>query len=242
MRRFYVNIPSDSPTTVALPEEEAKHISKVLRMQLGDSVELVNGKGDLFVGEISIISQKKVEVRITDTKHFPEDNHHIHIAIAPTKHNDRIEWFLEKVTELGVHEISLLSCDNSERKKINLERYKRILVAAMKQSKRLYLPQLNPMMKCEEFIGQHPNGLLAHCYEDQSRNTTIFKALANDDSRWTKANTPILIGPEGDFSLKEVEKALQNQYQTVTLGETRLRTETAGVYACMNVKLYFDEK
>lgn len=242
MRRFFVDIPTLQQENITLPNDESKHISKVLRMQIGDHLEIINGKGALYTGEITEISHQKVSAKCIDYKEVSPDNFHIHVAIAPTKQNDRLEWFLEKATELGIHEISLLLCDNSERKKVNLDRFKRILVAATKQSKRLYIPQLNPLIKFDDFIVQHPKGIIAHCYEEEERNSTIFCELNKHSSRWKTENIPLLIGPEGDFSIKEVKNALKNQYQTVTLGKTRLRTETAGVYACMNVKLYFDEK
>lgn len=241
MRRFYLNIESLDEQLLTLTEEESKHAVRVLRMKIGDQAEIVNGHGDLFVGEIIDASPKRMTLQQKSFIKVPKDKYHIHIAIAPTKSNDRIEWFLEKATELGIHEVTPILCDNSERKKIKLERYEKILVAAMKQSKRLYLPVLNEFTKFNDFIEKHPNGYLAHCYEDESLNTTILAELKKDASPWVKSNTPVLIGPEGDFSIKEVKKATESGYQSLTLGSTRLRTETAGVYACTNFKLFFEE-
>lgn len=242
MRRFYIDIVSLDQDEVTLPPDESKHAAKVLRMMPGDQMEIVNGTGVVFTGEITDSAPKAVLVKKIGFHQAKQDKHHIHIAIAPTKNNDRFEWFLEKATELGIHEITPILCKNAERKKIKHERFQKILVAAMKQSKRLFIPKLNELTSVDDFIKEHPNGLIAHCYEEEERNTTIQQQLQLDANKWTEQNTPILIGPEGDFTLNEVKKALKNGYQAVTLGKTRLRTETAGVYACMNVKLYFEEE
>ncbi|PWH86989.1 16S rRNA (uracil(1498)-N(3))-methyltransferase [Brumimicrobium oceani] len=242
MRRFYIDIASLNQEKITLPPDESKHAAKVLRMMAGDQMEIVNGTGVVFTGEIIDSAPKAVVVKKIDFHKATPDEHHIHIAIAPTKNNDRFEWFLEKATELGIHEITPILCKNAERKKIKLERFQKILVSAMKQSKRLFIPKLNELISIEEFIKQNPNGLIAHCYEEEERNTSIQKQLEKESNRWIEKKTPILIGPEGDFTLNEVKKALENGFQAVTLGKTRLRTETAGVYACMNVKLFFEER
>src|SRR5690554_6304187 len=242
MRRFYIDIDALDRNEVTLPPDESKHAAKVLRMLPGDQMEIVNGTGVVFTGEITASAPKAVVVKKIDFHQAKQDEHHIHIAIAPTKNNDRFEWFLEKATELGIHEITPLLCANSERKKIKIERFQKIIVAATKQSKRLFTPKLNDLTSFDTFVENHPNGFIAHCYEEEERNTSIFKQLEHDKSRWEKKNTPILIGPEGDFSLNEVKKAIESGFQAVSLGKTRLRTETAGVYACMHVKLFFEEK
>lgn len=231
MRRFFVPDIDALQQVIQLPQEESKHISKVLRMQLGDKIEIVNGKGDLFEAEIILNHQKHCQVRITSHKHFDKDAFHIHIAIAPTKNMDRFEYFLEKSTELGIHEITPIICANSERKIIKNERLEKVLIAAMKQSKRLYLPKLNPLTRIEEFIKQHPPGLVAHCYNDQKNE--LSKTLASN-------NLPVLIGPEGDFSIDEIQELIKNNYLPITLGKTRLRTETAGLYACALLKNYLE--
>ncbi len=231
MRRFFVSDIDAHQQVIQLPQEESKHISKVLRMQLGDKIEIVNGKGDLFEAEIILNHQKHCQVRITSQKHFNKDAFHIHIAIAPTKNMDRFEYFLEKSTELGIHEITPIICANSERKIIKNERLEKVLIAAMKQSKRLYLPKLNPLTTIEEFIKQHPSGLVAHCYNNQKNE--LSKALAS-------SNLPVLIGPEGDFSVDEIQELIKNNYLPITLGKTRLRTETAGLYACALLKNYLE--
>ena len=241
MRRFFIDIPSLEQEQITLPPDESKHAAKVLRMAPGDRLEIVNGTGAIFTGEVFSNEPKKVTVKKLNIEKIVPDSYHLHIAIAPTKSNDRFEWFLEKATELGVHEITPLLCENAERKKIKPERFQRIIISAMKQSKRLFLPKFNEFIPYKKFLELHPNGLIAHCYEDHERNTTIEKELTNNSNRWKNKNTPILIGPEGDFTINEVNLALKNGYQAVTLGKTRLRTETAGVYACMNLKLFFEK-
>jgi 16S rRNA (uracil1498-N3)-methyltransferase len=230
MRRFYVEIASLNVNSLALPVEESKHACRVLRMKEGDQMEVVNGKGELFTGSISAANPKKCIVEQVDYEQWKQDTYHIHVAIAPTKMNDRFETFLEKATELGIHEITPLLCSNSERKKIKLDRYYKVLIAAMKQSKRLYLPQLNPLTSFNEFVKQN-TGLIAHC-EDGIKGKTE-ELLRPSDS-------PIIIGPEGDFTPQEISLALENDFKPITLGKTRLRTETAGLYACMLAKHKFE--
>lgn len=242
MRRFFIAIPSLEQETITLPPDESKHAAKVLRMTIGNQLELVNGSGMVFTGEIICDEPKNVEIKKLKLEKYPPDSYHCHIAIAPTKSNDRFEWFLEKATELGIHEITPILCKNAERKIIKPERLKRKIIGAMKQSKRLFIPQINELTGYEEFVTNFPNGLIAHCYEEEDKNTSIFQEVQKNTSRWTNKNTPILIGPEGDFTLNEIKIALKNEYQTVTLGKNRLRTETAGVYACMNLKLFFEEE
>src|SRR5690606_34925613 len=150
------------------------------------------------------------EVKITLETKQEENKKQIHIAIAPTKMNDRMEWFMEKATELGITEITLLLTKNSERKAAKLERFEKILVSAMKQSKRLYLPVLNDLTTFSEFINKHPKGLIAECYDGEKSTIT---------ERFEQQNCPILIGPEGDFTLEEVEEAKKSGYLSISLGE-----------------------
>jgi len=231
MRSFFIQDAFLDLETLKLPEEESKHACKVLRMQAGDKLSIVNGRGDELIAEIIEANNKACEVKKINFNHTPPDDFEIHIAIAPTKMNDRFEWFLEKATELGIHRITPLLCSNSERKRIKLERYQKVIVSAMKQSKRLYLPQLDDLTTLDNFIKLNPKGILAHCYEGE-------KHSLNDSLK--KKNCPILIGPEGDFTNLEVEKLIQTGYQPITLGETRLRTETAGIYACALSKFLFE--
>ena len=231
MHLFYdPSISIDSKTHV-LNEEESKHACKVMRLSTGDNVAILNGKGIEFVTKIIEAHPKhcKVEIVSKITEEVPGTN--LHIAIAPTKIIDRIEWFLEKATEIGVTEITLLLCSNSERKIVKEERLEKILVAAMKQSKRLFLPKLNALVDFNSFLKLHPKGLIAHCYEGEKFSIS---------DKFEKTDCPILIGPEGDFSIVEVEKALKSGYSTITLGKNRLRTETAGLYAVMQGKMIID--
>ncbi len=224
MRLFYDATIETNAKFHTLSEDESKHACKVLRMKNGDSLAIVNGNGYYFETEIIDAHPKKCEVKITLETKQEEEKNQIHIAIAPTKLNDRMEWFMEKATELGITEITLLLTKNSERKAVKLERFEKILVSAMKQSKRLYLPKLNDLTSFDKFIQKHPKGLIAECYDGEK--STIKDKFSNKDC-------PILIGPEGDFSLEEVEHAKNNGYLSISLGENRLRTETAGLYACM---------
>ena len=231
MRSFFIDSKLSVDQIFTLPKEESKHACKVLRLTSGTIIQLVNGKGDAYEAEIRIADQKACQVLVTNHIEAQKDSHHIHIAIAPTKSNDRFEFFLEKATELGVHEITPIRSKNSERTVIKPERFEKVLKAAMKQSQRLFLPKLNPLTSFSDFIKQHDKGCIAHC-EDTHRYTF------NDEV--TQMNCPILIGPEGDFTKEEIIKAFKNNFKAVTLGKTRLRTETAGLYACMIMKNKFE--
>jgi len=226
MRLFYDSTISKDLTDFILNEEESGHACKVLRLKAGDKIAIVNGKGDYFTTEITEPHARKCQVKIISCTTEEPDNKSIHIAIAPTKNMDRIEWFVEKATELGITEITLLLCKNNERKVIKTDRLEKILISAMKQSKRLYLPVLNELTPVNNFIQSHPNGLIAHCYVGEKGNISHL---------YKPNNCAILIGPEGDFTQEEVDIARKNGYQAIELGENRLRTETAGLYACMQV-------
>lgn len=229
MHIFYT--PELSSDTFTLNEEESRHCSKVLRLGMGDVVHLIDGKGGLFEAEITAITKKNVQLKVIGKQsEFGKRNHHLHIAIAPTKNIDRFEWFLEKATEIGIDEITPLICDRSERKIIKEERLEKVMTSAVKQSLTAYHPQLNQattfsdLMK-KEFAGER---LIAHCMDDSSKQF-INQMVATHQSYL------ILIGPEGDFSPTELSTALQNGYKPVTLGTTRLRTETAALAACFEV-------
>ena len=211
---------------------ESRHIVKVLRKKVNDNIYITNGKGILFTGIIEFANEKKCKIWIIDYKTKPKQwNYNLHIAIAPTKNNDRLEWFLEKATEIGIDEITPIICSNSERTILKTERLEKIVQSAMKQSLKFELPKLNKPIKFNDFINQEFKGnlFIAHCEELDK------KSLAKE----VKPNTNILIliGPEGDFSATEIEKALAKKFIPVTLGESRLRTETAGVVATHTVAL-----
>lgn len=231
MRSFFIDAKLSVDQSYTLPREESRHACKVLRLTPGTKIQLVNGMGDAYEVEIRIADPKACQVKVLNHKEQQKDSHHIHIAIAPTKSNDRFEFFLEKATELGIHEITPIRCKNSERTVIKPERFEKVLKAAMKQSHRLFLPKLNPLTPFSDFVNNHNNGCIAHCEDTQrfSFNEAV-----------TPLDCPILIGPEGDFTTEEIIEAFENNFKPVTLGKTRLRTETAGLYACMIMKNKFE--
>ena len=231
MQLFYNNLLNSETKTFSFDKEESKHIVKVLRKKENDIIHITNGLGFLFISEISFASEKKCEVRITEIQTFNQPSFHTHIAVAPTKMNDRLEWFLEKATEIGIHEITPIICDHSERKVYKIDRAEKIIQSALKQSNQYYLPKINEPVTFSQFIKQNFEGqkFIAHCEE------TDKKSFKNELQKNT--NVLILIGPEGDFSSKEINLALQNNFIPVTLGNTRLRTETAALVACHTVVL-----
>ena len=229
MQLFYNHTLETASTEIRFTREESKHIAKVLRKKEGDVLHITNGKGELFIAEITFSNPSqcvaKINSRETQTKH----PYRLHMAVAPTKMNDRYEWFLEKATEIGIDEITPIICDHSERKVIKPERFERILQSAMKQSLQYHLPKLHPAVSFSEFVQQQSQGqlLIAHCEEGQKE---LLKNIVEP-----KTNTTILIGPEGDFSNKEVEIALKAGYTPITLGTNRLRTETAAISAVHSI-------
>ena len=229
MHIFYT--PNIQGSTYTLDEEESNHCNKVLRLKVGSIVHLIDGKGGLYSAQITESSKKAVNLSIINSQsNYGQRNHYLHIAIAPTKNIDRLEWFLEKATEIGVDEITPILCDRSERKVIKDERLEKVITAAMKQSLTAYHPKLNPLISFQQFVKQRftSNKLIAHCMADMEKNS--ISQLNNGDKDFL-----ILIGPEGDFSPNEIQLALQNEFKPVTLGNTRLRTETAGIAACFEV-------
>ncbi|TKC01932.1 16S rRNA (uracil(1498)-N(3))-methyltransferase [Pedobacter cryotolerans] len=228
MHVFYTpDIASDLYT---LNEEESRHCSKVLRLIKGDIIHLIDGKGGFYKAEITEVGKKNVQLQVLETQlEYGKRNHHLHIAIAPTKNIDRLEWFLEKATEIGIDEITPIICDRSERKIVKEDRLEKVITSAVKQSLTAYHPKLNPTITYQNFIKQNLQGnkMIAHCMEGDK--VPISKNAA------TQQSYTILIGPEGDFSPEELHIALQNGYKPVTLGNTRLRTETAALAACFEV-------
>ena len=184
--------------------EESRHIVKVLRKKEGDRLQITNGKGSLFTAKILVADQKKCKAQIVEEKRTVPRRYTLHLAVAPTKMNDRFEWFLEKATEIGVTEITPLLCEHSERKVIKLERYEKIVQSAMKQSLQTFLPKLNPLILLEDFLEKPNVGLkfIAHC-QDVEKEELKRRVAADKD-------VIILIGPEGDFSNTEITKALEN--------------------------------
>ncbi|MCC5923954.1 MAG: 16S rRNA (uracil(1498)-N(3))-methyltransferase [Crocinitomicaceae bacterium] len=235
MRIFYHPITFEQSMHCVLPEDESKHICKVLRMQNGESIALVNGKGTEAIAMIIENHPKKCLIEIQSVKEFNKENFHIHIALAPTKNMDRTEWLVEKMTELGVHEISFILTSQSERKNIKLERLEKIAVSAMKQSKRYFLPTLNPLISLRDFFELHSPCGIAHCSE-LTKKQNISK-LTKEQIK----NLPIIIGPEGDFTSEEINMMQKNENLFLHLGNTRLRTETAALYACAILKSKLEE-
>ena len=226
MQLFYHPSLIPDSQEVTFDKTESRHLVRVLRKKEGDLVSITNGAGYLFTGRIKTANDKKCTVEITTVEARQKNRaYSLHIAIAPTKLNDRFEWFLEKATEIGIDQITPIVCEHSERKVLKIERMEKILQAAAKQSLHCHFPILNPAISFKDFIQQDLKGLLciAHCEErDKQALKTVLKP---------GQNTTILIGPEGDFSKGEITQALAHQFIPVSLGESRLRTETAGVVA-----------
>lgn len=229
MQLFYTPDIQKNTSEFSFDKDESKHIVKVLRKKEGDILHVTNGLGYLFYTEILLASEKKCTVKITNTTFQEPSKHFLHIAIAPTKMNERLEWFLEKATEIGIQEITPIICDHSERKVIKTERFAKILESAMKQSLQFYLPKLNTPVSFKTFVKEKREGMkfIAHCEESEKK---LLKNCIEKENNYT-----ILIGPEGDFSNTEIFMALENNYKAVSLGNTRLRTETAGVVACHSI-------
>jgi len=229
MNLFYTE--NFGPENNQLSDEEAKHCLRVLRRQQGDIIQVTNGSGELFTGTLDIFG-KKAFVNITDTEQIHKTrDYYLHIAIAPTKNMDRLEWFLEKCTEIGIDEISLLLTAHSERKKIRFDRVEKIVLSAMKQSHQMHLPKCNDLISYKQFIEQdfsEYQSFICHCENEFTKKN--LKAYP------TQKKILILIGPEGDFSLDEIKKADQLGFKGLDLGINRLRTETAGIVACQNIQ------
>ena len=233
VRSFYV---PDALTATELPPEEAMHALRVLRMKIGDEMVLMDGQGNYYRAEVTLAHTKHCLYEIKEQ--MPQERQwqgHIHLAIAPTKMMERIEWMTEKAVEVGVDEISFLNCQFSERRLVKIPRLEKIMISAVKQSHKAWATQLNEIVNFDTFIKQPREGhkYIAHCYEEVPR-TYLFdelqKTSATDD-------TTVLIGPEGDFSIDEVRQAVAAGYISVHLGKSRLRTETAGLSAVMMMQL-----
>ena len=234
-RYFYV---PDAASTNELPAEEAVHASRVLRLESGDEVFLIDGTGCFFKAQLTLVTKGRCLYDIVER--LPQEktwNGRIAVAMAPTKVIDRVEWTLEKATEIGVDEFSLLNCAFSERRNVKLERLDKIVVAAVKQSRKAWKPLLNDLQPFEDFVNRPRKGAkyIAHCYAEIDKKDLYGELLQlNGDEEVT-----ILIGPEGDFSIDEVRLAMSKGYVPVSLGQSRLRTETAALAATMIAQLAF---
>ena len=228
MYLFYTNKIDEE--WAVLQEAEARHCVQVLRMKVGDAVQFVDGNGNWYTGQLATLHKRECRIAISERKaQAPASKVDLHLAVAPTKNIDRFEWFLEKSTEIGISSVTPLLCQRSERKKLRPERLERVLIAAMKQSLKAHLPILNPLQKLVDFLPKvsSEQKLIAHCNPGE-------KKLLKDIYTAGK-NVCILIGPEGDFTEEEVELARQNGFEAISLGEARLRTETAAMVSCHSI-------
>jgi len=233
IRYFYV---PDASTSQELPADESMHALRVLRMKPGDEMMLMDGNGNFYRAELTLTQTKHCLYDIKEV--IPQERQwkgNVHLAIAPTKLMDRMEWMIEKVIEIGVDEISFLNCQFSERHVIKIPRADKISISAMKQSHKAWKTQINEMVSFKNFISQ-PHGerkYIAHCYEEIPR-TYLFDELRKSSEI---IDAMVLIGPEGDFSIEEVREAMACGFRSVHLGKSRLRTETAGLSAVMMMQL-----
>lgn len=235
MQLFYNPEIQPNASSFIFDKEESRHIVKVLRKTEGSTIHISNGSGYLFTSEIIFASEKKCEVKIVKEEFHEPTPYSLHLAVAPTKLNDRYEWFLEKATEIGISEITPIICEHSERINFKADRFEKILQSAMKQSLQYYMPKLNEPVAFNTFVAEPREGQLfiAHCEETEKR---LLKNTLEP-----KKEVTILIGPEGDFSTKEITIALEKNYVPVSLGNTRLRTETAAIVAAHSVAFINEE-
>lgn len=235
-RYFYV---PDAANLTELPLEEAMHALRVLRLKSGDEMFLMDGDGTFYRAEVTIAATKRCIYEIKEVMpQTPAWRGHIHLAIAPTKMMDRIEWLAEKATEVGFNEISFLNCKFSERKTMRTVRLDKVVVSAVKQSHKAWKPVVNNMVSFKEFISTPRPGrkFICHCYEEIEK-LDLYTELTRPTSNDEDTDITILVGPEGDFSIDEVRLAMAKGYISTTLGSARLRTETAGMYAVMMAQL-----
>jgi len=230
MQLFYTPDINPSHPQYFLTEDESKHAIRVMRLEKGDEVQLIDGKGGLYNASILDPHPKRTIIQINSVvTAFNKRNHYLHIAIAPTKNIERLEWFLEKATEIGVDEITPIICQRSERRELKTDRLNKIITAAIKQSIKAYHPVLNEPETFNQLLAKPFSGqkFIAHC--NKGDKTALKNELV------TNGNYLILIGPEGDFTPDEIDNALTKDFKAITLGESRLRTETAALEACFEV-------
>ncbi len=216
-----------------LDQQESKHISKVLRKPIGELVQFTNGKGSVFTCKIEDNHPRRTRLRIVEQQFLTKPSYDIHLAIAPTKNMDRIEWLMEKITEIGVDEITILQTENTERIQVNIQRLQKKAINACKQSRKAWLPSLNDITPFDQFISDP--SLLSHqrfiCYVDENIPDHLYQ-LAKPGHSYL-----VLIGPEGDFGPSEIQAALDEGFSACSLGKSRLRTETAGLVAVHSLQL-----
>ena len=218
--------PDLSSSEFYLPDEETHHFIHVLRFSQGKQIEVTDGNGTRALCEAIQVSKKQVLLNVLETEIFPQPSRKLHVAIAPTKNIDRFEWFVEKATELGISEITPIICRHSERKTLKLERIQKLVVAAARQAQHYFFPVVNSEVAYDKFLDsvndKEVSAFIAHCEESEKQEA---RELAS------ATNAIVLIGPEGDFSPEEIEKASKKGFKALSLGNSRLRTETAGLKA-----------
>lgn len=231
MQLFFQPEIKETDTIYSFDAQESKHILKVLRKVEGDEILITNGQGLLITAKITTGKNKQCQVSVENVHTNHPSRHYLHMAVAPTKMNDRFEWFLEKATEIGVHEITPVICQRSERKVVKMDRMERVVHAALKQSFQTFLPKVNEAISLNEFLKlpQSNHLYIGHCEESERHD--LFRRVVPD------SDLTILIGPEGDFTPTEIKMAGAKGYLPVSLGKTRLRTETAAMVACTTVAL-----
>lgn len=235
-RFFYV---PDAATETEMPMDEALHALRVLRIKSGDEMFLMDGVGNFYRAEVTLAATKRCMYEVKEVMpQQPAWRGHVHLAIAPTKMMDRIEWFAEKATEVGIDELAFLNCQFSERKVLKTLRLDKIIISAVKQSRKPYRPQLTPLTRFNDFIKKERAGLkfIAHCYEEIP-SVDFFDTASKEKEQASSDGITVLIGPEGDFSIDEVREAMKYGFTPISLGKSRLRTETAALYAAMCAQL-----
>lgn len=231
MTLFFDPLIKESTKEFIFSREESKHLAKVIRKVPGDIIYVTNGKGIEWKGVLSFVSPQKTIASLKAFKKHPPKKYQIHLAIAPTKNNNRMEWLIEKLTELGVSSITPLLCDHSERKIIKKERLEKITISGLKQSQQFYLPKVNEMVSFKDFViaSKKQETYIAHCEESPKENLDAISFKGTSQT--------VMIGPEGDFSHREIKEAVMAGIKAVSIGSQRFRTETAGLFACHTIFL-----
>lgn len=215
-----------------LRSDESWHCAKVLRKKSGDVIYLIDGLGHFYTATLELVTEKKCRAVITEgPRKQPESSYHLHLAIAPTKNIDRIEWMIEKAVEIGIHEFSFFTSKNSERQVVKMDRLRTIIESAVKQSLQARIPIIHPLVSLQELLKYTgpDQKFIAHCQVGEKKE---FRRLD-----FAGKKTLVLVGPEGDFTIAETEAAMNNGFEAVSLGENRLRTETAGLYICQTLSI-----
>jgi 16S rRNA (uracil1498-N3)-methyltransferase len=231
MQVFYSDNISDG--SAIFNSEESQHCIRVLRLRQGENITFTDGKGNMYDGEITSADFRKMEAKIISVAHgYGKREYHLHMAVSPLKNHDRFEWYIEKAVEMGIDEITPLICERTEKQTVKGDRLRKLIISAMKQSVKAYLPSLHETMTFSDFVNNNFTGtkIIAHC-------NSIFQREPVTSSIQQGENITILIGPEGDFTEKEIEDAINHGFRSVSLGESRLRTETAGIVACCSAYL-----